>query len=106
MKFRYNIDKMMKKNYILQNDYSLFLTFLKAKFPVFHNSKIFLRDLQYGVMKYLEKKGEKVSLPEAEVITEKLTNHFEQQGILIKINEVGWKLNYPEFVTTKIGDPL
>ncbi|HUX61053.1 MAG TPA: hypothetical protein VMV32_07065 [Ignavibacteriaceae bacterium] len=106
MKSLSNGAKIMKENSILQNEYVLFLNYCRAKFPIFHNSKVFNKDLQYAVMKYLEKKGEKVTLPEAEVITEKLIAHLEGLGILVKINESGWKLNYPEFLTQKIGDPL
>jgi hypothetical protein len=98
--------KIMKENSILQNEYVLFLNYCRAKFPIFHNSKVFIKDLQYAVMKYLEKKGEKVSLPEAEALTDKLIIYLEGLGILVKINEAGWKLNYPEFLTQKIGDPL
>ncbi|MHB1686289.1 MAG: hypothetical protein ACYCVH_02810 [Ignavibacteriaceae bacterium] len=106
MKPKFNGAKMMKQKNIIQSEYPLFLNFLKAKFPVFHNSNIFFRDIQYGVMKYLDKKGEKVSYPEAEVLAEDLTKHFEEQGIFVKVNDAGWKLNYPGFVTAKIGDPL
>lgn len=40
----------------LKNESQVFLNYLKAKFPIFHNSNLFYRDFQYGVKSFLEKK--------------------------------------------------
>jgi hypothetical protein len=90
----------------LKSDYPVFLNYLKAKFPLFHNSNFFFRDLHYGVKNYLEKKEMPVSYADAEEIAEKLAEFFKEQEIFVLINEKSWKLNYPEFVTTVPGDPL
>ena len=90
----------------LKKDYPVFLNYLKAKFPVFHNSNFFFRDLHYGVKSYLEKKEMPVSYAEAEKIAEKLVEFLKEKEIFILINENSWKINYPEFVTAVPGDPL
>ncbi len=94
---------------ILENvkqNHQVFLNYLKAKFPVFHNSNIFFRDLQYGLKGFFEMMNQSLSYPEAEELAKEIGNYFEQKGIFIRVNNLGWKLNYPEFVTTAPGDPL
>ena len=90
----------------LKKDYPVFLSYLKAKFPLFHNSNFFFRDLHYGVKSYLEKKEINVSYAEAEEIAEKMAEFLEEKEIFILVNENSWKINYPEFVTAVPGDPL
>jgi hypothetical protein len=91
---------------LIKNDYQIFLNFLKAKFPVFHNSNFFYRDFHYGVRKFLESKDIKVTYPQAEEIAKKLAEYFEEEKIFIRVNNQAWKINYPEFVTAVPGDPL
>jgi len=91
---------------LIKNDPLIFLNYLKANYPLFHNSNFFFRDLQYGLRKFLEKKDMIISYPESEEMTKKLTEYLEQKEILVKISSSTWKLNYPEFVTQVPGDPL
>lgn len=91
---------------LLKAENSIFLNFLKAKFPIFHNSNFFFRDLQYGLMRFLEKKDITVSYPEAGIIAERLGKYFEDEAIFTKINSTTWRLNYPDFVTSVPGDPF
>lgn len=98
--------KISKSYEIVEKDYQLVLGYLKAKFPLFHNSNLFFRDFQYGIMRFLEKKNIYLKYPEAEEIARKLGNYLEQKGTFIPVNKMGWKLNYPEFVTAQPGDPL
>jgi len=102
-----NMDlKTTKYSELLKNEYTVFLNYLKAKQPLFHNANLFLRDFEYGVKRFLEKKEIKITTPEAETIASDLSGFLVKQGILVPINERAWKLNYPDFVTTKPGDPL
>jgi hypothetical protein len=91
---------------LLKNEDAQFLNFLKAKYPLFHKSNFFYRDFQYGIRKYLELKGIDVSYGGADKLAKELSLFFEQQNIFIRVNEQGWTINYPEFVTTVPGDPL
>ena len=91
---------------LIEKEDKVFLNFLKAKYPLFHNSNFFFRDLQYGSMKYLEKKGLKVTIPQSINIAEKIGEYFESKGIFIRVNKMGWRIDYPEFVTAAPGDPF
>ncbi len=91
---------------LLKNEETQFLSYLKAKYPVFHKSNFFYRDLQYGIRKYLEIKGIEISYGDSEKLTKELSSFFEQKEIFIPVSNQAWTLNYPEFVTTVPGDPL
>jgi hypothetical protein len=91
---------------LIKNDDQLFLKYLKAKYPLFHNSVFFFRDLQFGLQKFLEKKGIKISNAEAEKLAHSIGNYLEEKQIFVRVNITGWRLNYPEFVTSTPGDPL
>lgn len=90
----------------IKTDPVVFLNYLRANYPLFHNSNFFFRDLQYGLRKFLEKKGIIISYPESEELTKKLAGYLEEKEILIKVSSSTWKVNYPEFVTQVPGDPL
>ncbi len=98
--------KLNKYFELLKNDETIFLNFLKAKFPVFHNSNFFFRDFQFGIRKFLEKKGIQISYSDAEELATMLADHFQNQGFFVPVSSGTWKLNYPEFVTKEPGDPF
>jgi hypothetical protein len=102
---------MSKKNFtnkieLIKRETGSLLTFLKAKFPMFHNSNFFYRDLQYGILSFMEKKENKVTYAEAARLADVVSEELVNKGIFIKVNNIGWKINYPDFVTTEPGDPL
>ncbi|MCU0342861.1 MAG: hypothetical protein MUF28_03455 [Ignavibacterium sp.] len=90
----------------LKNESQIFLNYLKAKFPIFHNSNLFSRDFQYGLKSFLEKKGIKISDNNLVTLSGQFSSYYETQGIFIKTSNQGWKLNYPDFITQKPGDPF
>jgi hypothetical protein len=91
---------------ILKSNEVELLNYLKAKFPVFHNSNFFFRDFQYGIRSFLEKKEIKVSYQDAEKLAEEMAKHYEAQNLFVKVNHQGWKINKQEFVTAEPGDPF
>jgi hypothetical protein len=90
----------------LKNESQIFLSYLKAKFPIFHNSNLFYRDFQYGLKSFLEKKGITLTDFNLDSLSKQFSEYYETQGTLIRTSSQGWKLNYPEFVTAKPGDPF
>ncbi len=90
----------------LKNESQIFLNYLKAKFPIFHNSNLFSRDFQYGLKSFLEKMGIKISDNNLVTLSGQFSSYYETQGIFIKTSNQGWKLNYPDFITQKPGDPF
>ena len=91
----------MKKSATIINNQVEFLHFLKAKFPFYHLSNFFFRDLHYGVISFFEQKKMKISYSEAEHIAREVAQHFEKQNIFKKVNQQGWVLQYPEFTAKK-----
>jgi len=91
---------------LIKTNKSVFFNFLKAKYPFFHNSNFFFRDFQFGIKNFLEKKGTKISYPEAEALANIVGKYLENEKIFFKINSNTWRVNYPEFVTKVPGDPF
>ncbi|MDI6765857.1 MAG: hypothetical protein QME52_03435 [Bacteroidota bacterium] len=79
-----------------------FLKFLKSKFPVIHNSNLFFRDIHYGIMWYLQEHKLDGRYQIAEKVVQEVIKTFVQNGILKKINEQTWVLDYPEFALPRI----
>ena len=90
----------------LKNENQIFLNYLKAKFPLFHNSNLFFRDFQYGIMGFLETKGITITIEVADELSKLLSDYYINQGVFIKTSKQGWRVNYPEFTTAKPGDPF
>ena len=99
-------DRFQTNLQVLKNNEKELLNYLRARFPVFHNSNFFFRDFQYGIRSFLEKKEIKVSYQLAEKLAVEMAKYFEEQNIFLKVNNQGWKINYPEFATAEPGDPF
>ena len=91
---------------LLKTENEKLLNYLKARFPMFHNSNFFFRDLQYGIRSFLEIKDIKVTYSQANSLAISVSNEMIDKGVFVKINDQSWKLNYPEFTTKTPGDPL
>ena len=102
---------MAKKDFannleLLKREDESLLGFLKAKYPMFHNSNFFYRDLQYGIRSFMEKKGIDITYAEAAKLADAISEEFENKGIFVRVNKTGWKINYPAFTTVEAGDPF
>ncbi len=78
----------------LQNNKTMFFNFMREKYPVFHNSNIFLRDLQYAIMSYFEKKDVKVKYGPAEKIALQFAEYLEKQNDITRLDNSTWKVNF------------
>ncbi len=87
---------MKQLEYVLNNEKEV-LGFLKSQYPLYHLSNIFFRDVQYGIQKMFERRGEKVSYPNAEKIAWEFVGKLEKEKMLNKIDQQSWVLNYPEY---------
>jgi hypothetical protein len=79
-----------------------FLKYLKSKFPLYHLSNVFFRDLHYGVMSYLMAYKKKLKYYDAEEVTRGVIAEFEKAGLLKKVDHQTWLLVYPEFQLPRI----
>jgi hypothetical protein len=74
-----------------------FLSFLKTRFNVFHESNVFFRDLHYGVMAFLQMNGLANRYSPSEELTKQVVVAYEGMNVLIRIEERAWMVNYPLF---------
>ncbi|MBZ0178141.1 MAG: hypothetical protein K8F36_02535 [Melioribacteraceae bacterium] len=78
---------------LLANE-EIFLSYMNERYPIFWNSNIFFRDVQYAVRDYFKIKEIKLSYTEAEKIASLFIDHLVTQGKLLKIDFQTWKVNF------------
>ncbi len=81
----------------IMNDRAAFLAFLKKKFLLFHRSNVFFRDLQYGIQEYLGQHGMSLNYRNAERVATAVVGALEQAGLLVRVDEHTWWLQYEPF---------
>jgi hypothetical protein len=74
-----------------------FLHFLKSRFHLYHQSNVFFRDLQYGLIAYCEAGKKKISYGSADALAAELAETLAVSGILRQVSPGTWVLNYPAF---------
>jgi hypothetical protein len=79
-----------------------FLKYLKSKFPLYHLSNIFFRDLHYGVMNYLMGYKKKLRYYDGERVARAVATEFEKSGVFKRVDNQTWLLIYPEFQLPRI----
>jgi hypothetical protein len=85
--------------------YELFSYMREIHKPVFHNSNVFLRDVQYSIQDYFEdRQGKTIRDTDAVKMAEEVARAFERKGIFKKVNPQGFVLNFPELVASKTGN--
>ena len=87
---------MKQLDYILANEPEV-LHFLKSRYPMYHLSNFFFRDIQYGIQTMLDQKSMSVGYADAERIARDFTAQLEKKKILNPIDKQSWVVNYPEF---------
>ncbi len=83
-----------------------FLNFLKQSSRFFTIQIFSFRDFQYGIRSFLEKKDIFITYKESENLANDIAEHFTGKGIFQRVNNQGWKVNYPEFAAVEAGDPF
>jgi len=87
---------MKELDYVLSNEREV-LTFLKSKYPLYHLSNIFFRDIQYGIQVFLIRKKMEIGYSDAEKIARAFVVQLEKKKTLSAIDKQTWVLQYPEF---------
>lgn len=93
---------------VLVDDPDVLLGYMRQMHrPIFHNSNIFFRDIQFAIKDYYEDTVGKTIRPEdAQRIAKDVTRSYERQGVLRQVTANGYLLNYPELVTPKQGGTI
>ncbi len=89
----------MKPNEFVVENHMEVLRFLKSRFPMYHLSNFFFRDVQYGIMSMLEERGVRITYPEAEQCARALIGKLEREKIFSPVDRQTWVVNFPEFRT-------
>ncbi len=87
---------MDQREYILNHDIEV-LHFLHSRYPLYHLSNVFFRDVQYGLRALLEEKGMKAGYARAEELAREYIAHLEKKKILKPLDGQSWVLDYEEF---------
>ena len=87
--------------YVLANDKEV-LRYLKIRFPVFHLSNVFFRDIHYGIMEYLRERKMPVRYPDAEKIARTFIEKLEHEKILRQMDHQTWMVQYVDFRTPQV----
>jgi hypothetical protein len=77
---------------MLKTNKEVFLNFMKEKYPVFNNSNIFLRDIQYGIMNFFEKRSISLSYKETEELSASFIGYLEAEGTIEKLSHNTWRM--------------
>ncbi len=96
---------MPNADVFIEYPYELFSYMREIHKPVFHNSNVFLRDIQYSIQDYFEdKEGKTIRDTDALQMAEEVSRAYERKGIFRKVNPQGFTLNFPELVASKTGN--
>ena len=96
---------MREIDFIKQNK-TQFLEYFRSKFPTFHLSNIFYRDVRYALKYYLHSNGFNLSDAELENAANVLTKEMVSDGVFKPVSAGVWTLNYPDFRTKTPGKPV
>lgn len=98
---------MTQADIFIEYPYELLSYMREIHKPVFHNSNIFFRDLQFSIQEYFEdKQGITIGNEKAETIAKDVARSYELTGIFKRVNPQGYILNYPELSTPKEGGTI
>ena len=84
--------KNKELEFLMHND-MLFFNYLKERYPIFNNSNIFLRDIQYGIKSFFEKRDIKLSYSQVDILSTSIIQLFEDKNIFQQLTKNTWKVN-------------
>ncbi len=96
----------MKEIDFVKSNKKNFLEYFHSKFPSFHMSNVFYRDIRYALKYYLNSKNFKPSDAELEGISRALIREMVADGILKPVSDGVWTLNYSDYRTKTPGKPV
>lgn len=91
----------------LLNNKEIFFRYIAERFPVYTGANIFLRDIQYGIKFFFEKKSIKLKYPQAEELALEFISKLVDDNDLTKFDKQTWKVNLifkEEFVTKEVKE--
>ncbi len=78
----------------LKQNEEMFFRFMREKYPLFFNSNIFFRDIQYSINSYFKLKNNPVDYQKAEKICKNFVEYLESSQKLVFMSKNTWKVNF------------
>ena len=78
----------------LKKNQNIFLKFTSEKYRVFTHSNVFLRDIQFAIKFYFEKKNIVLKYPQAEKLAKEFTAYLVEQNELSQLTDNTWKVQF------------
>ncbi len=91
----------------LLNNKEVFFRYIAERFPVYTGANVFLRDIQYGIKFFFEKKKKKLKYAQAEKLALEFVSKLVETNDLTKFDKQTWKVNlvFKEvFVTEEVEE--
>jgi len=91
----------------LLNNKEIFFRYIAERFPVYTGANVFLRDIQYGIKFFFEKKNIKLKYAQAEKLALEFVSKLVETNDLTKFDKQTWKVNlvFKEvFVTEEVEE--
>ena len=79
---------------VLSDEKELFLKFMNEKYPIFYNSNIFFRDIQFAITSFFSLKEKPVNYARAEQLTYNFIKQLEENNELQKVSKNAWRVNF------------
>ncbi|MGA9117111.1 MAG: hypothetical protein WB626_10080 [Bacteroidota bacterium] len=73
------------------------LDFLKQRYPLYHLSNIFLRDVQFGIRIWARERGAGLDYGASEQLALAFLGRLEQRGIALRLDDQTWVLRHEPF---------
>ena len=90
----------------LKTNKDIFLKFMSEKYKIFTHSNIFLRDIQFAIKFYFERKNIYLKYPQAEKLAKEFTSYLVDQNELTLVKENTWKVLFSfEPAEIKVEEP-
>lgn len=81
-------------NYLedLKSNKEIFLKFMSERYKIFTHSNIFLRDIQFAIKFYFERKNKFLKYSQAETLAIEFTSYLVDQNDIAMIDDRTWKV--------------
>ena len=79
---------------VLSEEKETFLKFMNQKYPIFYNSNIFFRDIQFAITTFFTMKGKPINYSRAEQLTYNFIKQLEETDELQNVSKNTWRVNF------------
>ncbi len=87
------------------NNQTEVLNFLRSQYPLYDASNLFLRDVQFGLIRYFQQKRMRLKNGDAESVARGFLDHLKKARIVAQVDQPTWALHYPDFALPAASKP-